>query len=273
MTDDPRNDEPRHDPPARGRGRTPTRWHVFEPDIPDPGSEAMMDDRDDVTGDPLLGAVARTLRRPVPLDPRLDDRIMAAVAEGPHPARAAGRGARVVRRRATAADAAWAWLRRPLDLSITPLGGLSALAGLAAVALLTVRLTGTPGAVPVASSDAAPAIVAGTTSGRSTAGATAALAATGEATPQVVQFVLVAPDAQSVALVGDFNDWQPGATPLHAASAGRVWSVEVPLQAGRHRYAFIVDDHRWVPDPTAPRAPGDDFGTPNSVVTVAERRS
>ncbi|MHB1225658.1 MAG: early set domain-containing protein, partial [Gemmatimonadaceae bacterium] len=68
-------------------------------------------------------------------------------------------------------------------------------------------------------------------------------------------------------------DWPAGATPLRAASAGRVWSVEVPLAAGRHRYAFVVDDDHWVPDPTAPRASGDDFGTPSSVVTVAERRS
>ena len=273
MTDDPRSPDPRHDPPAGGRNRTPTRWHVFEPDSPDHGSEAMMDDRDDVAGDPLLVAVARTLRRPVPLDPGLDARVMAAVAEGPRPARVAGAGASVARRRATAVDLTWRWLRRPREFAITPLGGLAAVAGLAAMTLLTVRLTGTPGGVPVTPPVAASGIVATGTSTGGREGAIDGVRDAADASPQVVQFVLVAPDAQSVALVGDFNDWQPGATPLHAASAGRVWSVEVPLQTGRHRYAFIVDDRRWVPDPTAPRAPGDDFGTPNSVVTVAERRS
>ena len=87
----------------------------------------------------------------------------------------------------------------------------------------------------------------------------------------VVQFVLVAPDARTVALVGDFNDWQVGATPLRPTASGRMWTVELPLAPGRHRYAFVLDDGRWVADPSAPRAPGADFGSPSSVVTVAER--
>ncbi|HEX6631274.1 MAG TPA: isoamylase early set domain-containing protein, partial [Gemmatimonadaceae bacterium] len=93
-------------------------------------------------------------------------------------------------------------------------------------------------------------------------------------TVQVVTFVLVAPGARRVALVGDFNDWDVGATQLRPAPAGRLWSVEVPLTPGRHRYAFVVDGERWLADPAAPRAPGPDFGSPNSVVTVTpERRS
>ena len=52
-----------------------------------------------------------------------------------------------------------------------------------------------------------------------------------------------------------------------------MWTVELPLAPGRHRYAFVLDDGRWVADPSAPRAPGADFGSPSSVVTVAERRS
>ena len=65
------------------------------------------------------------------------------------------------------------------------------------------------------------------------------------------QFVLVAPRAASVALVGDFNDWDPGRTPLHPAATG-VWSVNVPLQPGQHQYAFVVDGKDWRPDPAAP---------------------
>jgi 1,4-alpha-glucan branching enzyme len=83
----------------------------------------------------------------------------------------------------------------------------------------------------------------------------------------LVQFVLVAPDARRVALVGDFNDWDPAATPLRA-SAGGAWSAAVQLSPGRHRYAFVVDGVRWLADPAAPPAPDDDFGTPGSVVTV-----
>jgi len=86
----------------------------------------------------------------------------------------------------------------------------------------------------------------------------------------LVQFGFVAPHASSVALVGDFNNWDPKATPLRAASTGGVWSVEVPIQPGRHLYAFVVDGTVWRPDPAAPQATGEDFGEPNSALTVAD---
>jgi 1,4-alpha-glucan branching enzyme len=69
--------------------------------------------------------------------------------------------------------------------------------------------------------------------------------------------------------VGDFNDWDPKATPLRAAATGGVWSVDVPIQPGRHLYAFVVDGKVWRPDPAAPPAYGEDFGEPNSAITVA----
>ena len=86
----------------------------------------------------------------------------------------------------------------------------------------------------------------------------------------IVQFGFMAPHASSVALVGDFNNWDPKATPLRAASTGGVWSVEVPISPGRHLYAFVVDGSVWRPDPAAPKATGEDFGEPNSALTVAE---
>jgi hypothetical protein len=83
-----------------------------------------------------------------------------------------------------------------------------------------------------------------------------------------VPFVLYAPGAQSVTVVGDFNGWDTGATPLRRTGAAGAWVVTVPLSPGRYRYAFLIDGTRWVADPGAPRAPDDDFGTPNSVLTV-----
>lgn len=82
------------------------------------------------------------------------------------------------------------------------------------------------------------------------------------------QFVLVAPAARSVSLVGDFNDWAVGATPL--VRQGDVWTVEVPLGDGRHAYSFVVDGE-WVADATAPRAADADFGRPSSIVLVGVR--
>lgn len=130
----------------------------------------------------------------------------------------------------------WEWLRRPREFSITPLTAAVVAVGLAGLVLWLGAKTSAP-----ASSAA-----------RDTT---------------VVQFVLVAPGASSVSLVGDFNDWDAMTTPMRPVRRGELWSVTIPLSTGRHRYAFLVDGSRWLADPSAPRAP-DDFGTPSSVVTV-----
>ena len=84
---------------------------------------------------------------------------------------------------------------------------------------------------------------------------------------RLVQFVLLAPKASRVAVVGDFNDWDPSATPL-ARLGGGSWVAAIPVSPGRHVYAFIVDGDRWVSDPATPLAPEDDFGIRNSVIVV-----
>jgi hypothetical protein len=185
--------------------------------------------------DELIELIATELRVTPPLDAGFDARVMAEItALPPHvPGRLAAAGR---------------WLRRPRTLRVSPLAGLALAAGLGA--LLVWR--GQPGrdVVPVPEATAAaPGVL---------------LARHG---PTLVQFVLVASDAQSVALVGDFNDWDPTATPLHATSGG-AWSVALHLPHGRHRYAFVVDGVRWIADPVAPPAPDDDYGSPGSVVTV-----
>jgi hypothetical protein len=84
-----------------------------------------------------------------------------------------------------------------------------------------------------------------------------------------LQFVLVAPQAASVALVGDFNDWDPARSPMRTAHG--VWATAVLLTPGRYRYAFLVNGVEWRADPSAPAAKDDEFGTPSSVVTVGGR--
>ena len=129
----------------------------------------------------------------------------------------------------------WAWLRRPREIAVSPLSGLV----IAAAAALLLW--------------AAPH---GDRSARQEASATTA-----------VQFVVVAPGARTVSLVGDFNNWDARLTPMRGAPDGRLWTVTIPLSVGRHRYAFLVNGSRWQADPSAPRAQ-DDFGAPSSVVTV-----
>jgi 1,4-alpha-glucan branching enzyme len=74
-----------------------------------------------------------------------------------------------------------------------------------------------------------------------------------------------------VSLVGDFNSWDKQATPLSSTGVAGVWSVSLPLPAGRHEYAFIItgaDSERWAPDP-ATLPVRDELGTETSVITLA----
>jgi hypothetical protein len=85
-----------------------------------------------------------------------------------------------------------------------------------------------------------------------------------------VSFVLFAPAASRVTIVGDFNRWSPTATPMRRTTAG-LWSIDLPLAAGRHTYAFVVDGV-LVPDPNAVDSADEDFGVRSSVVLVSEHR-
>jgi hypothetical protein len=88
---------------------------------------------------------------------------------------------------------------------------------------------------------------------------------------QPVAFSLDAPAASRVSLVGDFNNWDPSATPLEQVSAGGRWQTVVPLIPGRYQFTFVIDGNQWVRDPALPQAVGDDFGQPTSVITVLNR--
>jgi AMP-activated protein kinase-like protein len=79
---------------------------------------------------------------------------------------------------------------------------------------------------------------------------------------------LAAP-ASRVAVVGDFNDWDPAATPLRRTDDGASWTVELHLKPGRYHYTFLIDGRRWAGDPAGPRSVESDFGAPVSVLTVS----
>lgn len=83
-----------------------------------------------------------------------------------------------------------------------------------------------------------------------------------------VQFTLRDVRASQVALVGDFNGWSDDVTLLEPGTEAGTWSVTVPLSAGRHVYAFVVDGRTWMTDPRAQRARDLDFGRENSVLIV-----
>lgn len=73
-------------------------------------------------------------------------------------------------------------------------------------------------------------------------------------TLRLVRLMFDAPSARRVAVAGDFNRWDAEATPLVRDGRSRSWSVTLALRDGDHRYAFVVDGTRWVPDPRAERS-------------------
>lgn len=64
-----------------------------------------------------------------------------------------------------------------------------------------------------------------------------------------IVFYFLDGQARSVALVGDFNGWNPAATPLGREPNG-LWVARVPVRAGGLlRYKYVVDGDRWIEDP------------------------
>ncbi len=193
--------------------------------------------------DPNVEWIARQARRPVELSADARARIMDAVRSTPvlaRPRRGLG------------------WLTSPRSLAVSPLASSLLAAGLVGIGVLVgLTVTNRVGRPP--------------TEQRTAVAATAQLPV--HDTLQVHRFELQAPHASHVALVGDFNDWSLAATPMTRSADGTAWTVTVKLPAGRHVYAFVVDGakgSKWVPDPAALRAPGDGFGTPNSVVLIGQ---
>ena len=88
----------------------------------------------------------------------------------------------------------------------------------------------------------------------------------------IVQFVGRFPGAQSVHVVGTFNDWRPESIPLEEVDHDGVWRATVVLPTGTYEYMFVVDGERWVADHLADRVVADDFGRENSIVIVRPAR-
>jgi 1,4-alpha-glucan branching enzyme len=81
-----------------------------------------------------------------------------------------------------------------------------------------------------------------------------------------VIFVASYPQAGSVQIAGDFNDWQPEKTPMRVANDGS-WQARVPLAKGTYHYRFVVDG-QWQQDPYNDSTEPNPYGGVNSVVNV-----
>ena len=75
-------------------------------------------------------------------------------------------------------------------------------------------------------------------------------------------------EASDVSVVGEFNEWEPGSTPMKRRKDGS-WSTALRLPDGsRHEYRFVIDGETWLVDEEADELVPNPFGGTNSVVVL-----
>ena len=134
------------------------------------------------------------------------------------------------------------WWVNPHSIRVRPLIGLAAAAVIATIFLLP-----RDGVVPVEPSAAATALVGDEV--------------------VYVQFKLEAPEAQSVAVAGDFNGWVPEVA-LADPDGDGVWVGRLKLSPGVHKYMYVINGKQWITDPHAERYTEDGFGRQNAVIAI-----
>ncbi len=81
-----------------------------------------------------------------------------------------------------------------------------------------------------------------------------------------VRLTFHSPQAQRVAVAGDFNKWKTDAHEMKKSNG--IWSIDLKLKPGIYSYSFVVDGKSWVPDPGAEVFQDDGFGSRNAVLKV-----
>ena len=200
----------------------------------------MSDEYDLGALDPNVQWIVSEARRPVVVDAAARDRLLDAVRAEPRPRRGSRVRSLLLQRR---------------EFALAPLAGLAAAAGLVGIGVIAGLFYNRDGRVPI--EQGTPVVVYPQLPD--------------SVVPRVVKFVLIAPQAARVAVVGDFNGWDETRTPAVRQADG-TWSTFVELRPGRHVYSFIVDG-QFIRDPAAPMAPDDGFGQINSVIVVGGARS
>lgn len=84
-----------------------------------------------------------------------------------------------------------------------------------------------------------------------------------------IVFELDAPNARSVQVLGDFNQWSRDTNVMRRGNDGR-WRTTTLLPPGRYVYAFLVDGTRFQRDPMRDAIEDRDFGVTGSELVVGE---
>ena len=82
-----------------------------------------------------------------------------------------------------------------------------------------------------------------------------------------IEFKLYSPEAQRVALAGDFNNWDVDNLPMRRDHRG-TWEASFTLPPGKYEYRFWVDGV-WHDDPNAHERVENPFGSQNCLRIVS----
>ncbi len=82
----------------------------------------------------------------------------------------------------------------------------------------------------------------------------------------MVSFYFESTAASSVSLIGNFNNWDPFATPMKGEDGE--WFVQLKLDPGVYQYAFLINGTKTVSDPNEYGSIKNDLGTYNSVFVL-----
>jgi hypothetical protein len=85
-----------------------------------------------------------------------------------------------------------------------------------------------------------------------------------------VTFVLAAPSAREVAVIGSFNDWNAAGWTMTRDPSRGLWTLSSALPPGNHEYVFLIDGTTPVADAAAALNVDDGFGGRNSVLLVKD---
>jgi hypothetical protein len=181
------------------------------------------------------------------------DRTMAALSEAP--------GADSSPSRSEEWAAWWRSITTPVALEVRPLSALVAAALLGLVAWTI---------WPTAPSGSRLSTETATTTQPATSASVqeASVSSTEQGQTVWIRFTYTNNEADSVAVAGDFSQWDPVPLSPRTVNGETVWTGLIPVSRGEHEYQFVINGERWVTDPLAPVKRSDGFGAENAVLEL-----
>ena len=85
---------------------------------------------------------------------------------------------------------------------------------------------------------------------------------------QVCFYTEALPQAESVHLVGSFDDWDASAHAMRRLKDGRFMAVRRFEKNSRHEYRYLVNGETWINDAEAESYTPNPYGSDNCVVTT-----